>query len=154
MNTIKNIHKISGLLSPDDLFKLNAGANQHLKHSNIAFKILSVSDNDITIQTAQGKSFSENYTDAKTLIERTKQLFGQFFKQDIHVHAVSHVDAPVEIVTHDWINKQMLANRIKLKDIVNDTGIDKANISGYINALRPMSQPVKAMFYYYFESKK
>lgn len=36
-----------------------------------------------------------------------------------------------------------------MKDIMIDTGIDKTNLSAWLSGARVMSQPVKAMFYFY-----
>lgn len=39
------------------------------------------------------------------------------------------------------------------KDIMDETGIDKSNVSAWVNGTRTMSQPVRAMFYYYIWQK-
>jgi DNA-binding transcriptional regulator GbsR (MarR family) len=48
----------------------------------------------------------------------------------------------------------MNANSVSLKSIEQITGIDKSNLSAYVKGLRPMSQPVKAMFFFMFSSSK
>lgn len=150
---IKNIHLISQL---DDLTleKLTHGALQHQKFSRIVFKILSVDDKSIKIQTSQNKSPHENYADEKTLVERTKELFSRFLPDlKIIVNAAPYKENPTAQVTPEYIRHAMTENQIKVKDIVADTGIDKTNISAWVNGTRDMSQPVKAMFYYYIGSK-
>lgn len=155
MPTIKNIHKIAGLLDESAIQKLEAGAAQHKRYSNIEFKILSVSDNDIVVQVVQDKHLSGNYADQKTLAQRGKELFKTFFPDyDIHAHATVYFEPPSSVVTPEWIEKQMTEYSVKIKDLVKETGIDKTNLSAWINGLREMSQPVKAMFYYIFENKK
>lgn len=162
MNTIKNIHKIVDLLDQDDLNKLESGAALHKRHSNIEFKIISVDEkftvlgklNEIIVSAVQGKSLSENYADSKTLIDRTKELFKPFFpKYAINVQPATYNEAIVEVVTPEWIKEQQLKKGVRIKDIIIDTGIDKTNLSAWINGVRPMSQPVKAMFYFYFLRK-
>jgi DNA-binding Xre family transcriptional regulator len=44
----------------------------------------------------------------------------------------------------------MLKKGVKFNDLVTDTGLDKTNISAWVNGKRDMSQIVKAMFYFYF----
>jgi hypothetical protein len=146
---IKNIHLIDSL---DDLQvkKLVAGALQHQKFSRITFKILSIETNVIKIQTVQGKTPQENYADEKTLIERTGELFGKFFPNHrVVVNAVTYKENPTEQVTPEYIRHAMTEHHVKVKDIVADTGIDKTNVSAWINGTREMSQPVRALFYYY-----
>ncbi|RQO74254.1 hypothetical protein DBR43_02320 [Pedobacter sp. KBW06] len=172
MNTIKNIHKIDQLISARDLAKLEEGAKLHLRHSNISFKIMGISANGLFIKTEQGKHLSENYADEHRLIELTKDLFikpkytldfdpgdilnepGEIDRAKIMVHAYPYVVSPIDKVDSKWVNEQMLKTGTKAKDIAAETGIEKTNISPWINDKKPMSQIVKAMFYYYFASKK
>lgn len=152
---IKNIHLVKDLLSESDLEKLNAGALQHRKFSRITFKILSVDDKSIKVQAVQGKTPQENYADADTLRLRTKELFSRFLP-DRHVmtHVTTYTPNVTEQVTPEYIRNRMTELKIKVKHIVADTGIDQTNISAWMNGLREMSQPVKAMFYYYFQVKQ
>lgn len=159
MNTIKNLHKIEHLLTDADIIKLEAGATLHKRHSNIHFKIESINViktvlgplDEINIGVTQDKSSSENYADIKILVDRTKELFQPFLpKYKINVHPKPYSLPDVNIVTDKWVNEQMLHHGIKVKNIAADTGIDRTNISAWINGTRDMSQIVKAMFYYYF----
>lgn len=150
---IKNIHLIQNL-SDLDIQKLAYGALQHQKLSRITFKIVSIDETAIKIQTIQGKSPQNNETDEKTLIERTKELFSRFFPDlKVIVNAVVFHPGPVEIVTPAFIRTLMTYLKVKVKDIVKDTDIDKTNVSAWVNGTRDMSQPVKAMFYYYLLSR-
>lgn len=151
MNTIKNLSRISDHLQPDNLHKLEQGANLHLRHSNIEFKILSADDHEIIIRTVQGKHMSKNYATADKLIRVTKDLFQQFFSGfDIKVQPIPFAGEIVDVVSPEWLQDKMLKKGIKITDIVTDTGIDRTNISAWVNDKRPMSQIVKAMFYFYF----
>jgi hypothetical protein len=148
MSTVKNLHKIEHLLSSEDQKKLEYGAFLHKRHSRILFKIKAVNDSKITIRTSQSKSPAENYADKERLIQRTRELFGKFLPgYKIHVHPIEYKIPPVDEATPKWISQHMSENHIRVKDIANLTGIDDSNISAWINDLRPMSQPVKAMFY-------
>lgn len=60
-------------------------------------------------------------------------------------------DTPVNVVTPDWAQERMNQRKVNLKQLEKDTGIDRGNLSNWVNGKRPMSQPVKALFYYYFK---
>lgn len=148
MAVVKNIHKLQ--LSDQDRNKLESGALLHQRYSNIEFKVISANEEEVVIQTKQGKHLSENYADVKTLVTRTKELFGKFFPGKIHVHPNAYVENQITLIDGEWVRDRMDQLGVKVVDIQNDTGIAKANISAWAGGLRPMSQPVKAMFHYYF----
>lgn len=152
MSIVKNVHKLG--LNQENLEKLEAGALMHQRYSNIVFKVLKAEVDEVIIQTSQGKHMSKNYADAKTLITRTKELFGQFVARPVHVHPKVYVANPIESIDGKWIVDRMNKLDMRVVNIVNDTGIGKANISAWANGIRPMSQPVKAMFYFYFLAKE
>jgi hypothetical protein len=153
MNTIKNIHLLE--LSDKDRDKLEAGAALHRKMSNITFKILEVNEKAIVIRAVQGKHLSENYADKKTLVARTRELFEPFLPgKKIHPQVITFEPNPVSEIDALWVKKNMEDLGIRVTDIVNDTGVDKTNISAWANGTRPMSQPVKAMFFNYFNLLK
>lgn len=157
MEAIKNIDKLGHLISQDDLQRLDIGALLHRKHSNISFKVVDVDTDNypgdsfkLVVKTEQGKSAAGNYTDKRGLIDLTRELFGKLVgKAVIDVQPIPYSPAPVEVVDTKWIQDKMLNKGVRIKDIVADTGIDKTNLSAWINGVRPMSQPVRAMFYYY-----
>lgn len=147
----KGLLPLKGVFEDEQFDKLNAGAQLHKRHSNIEFKVLYVSGTDLTIRTTQGKSLAENYADTATLVKRTKELFGKFYiNGEIHVHPVPYSPPVIDIVTPEWISKNMLKYSVRSKDIIAVTGIDKTNLSAWIKGTRPMSQPVKGLFYFYF----
>lgn len=148
MTVVKNIHKLG--LSDQDRGTLEAGALLHQRYSNITFKVISADEKELKVQTVQGKHLSENYADVKTLVARTKELFSKFFSGKIHVHPNVYVENQISLIDGDWVRNRMESLGVKVVDIQKDTGISKANISAWAGGLRPMSQPVKAMFYYYF----
>lgn len=148
MSVIKGINKISGYILPEELIRLEAGAALHQRHSNITFKIINCNGISLDIRTEQGKCAAGNYADQATLITRTRELFGKFFPDlIIHVHPVTYKAAGIDMVTPQWINNQMRVYGITIKDFVRETGIDRTNISAWINGLRPMSQIVKALLF-------
>lgn len=104
---IKNIHKLN--LPPNLIAKLAAGAAMHHKMSNIRFKIKYVSNECVIIQAKQGRHMSQNYANAKTLVTRTRELFGEFVgNRKIHPHAIAY--------------KPKLYNPQKGKNSCNDRG--------------------------------
>lgn len=154
MGVIKNLHRLDLIISDQDKEKLDAGAALHKRHSNITFKILDVTDKSITVRVTQEKPFSENVADKKTLVDRTRELFERFLPgRKVHPQAVPYEPDPVSKVDANWIKSTMDKNGIRVTDLVEDTGIDKTNISAWLNGVRPMSQPVKAMFFYYIKAK-
>jgi len=42
----------------------------------------------------------------------------------------------------------MSSESIRIKDIVNITGLDKGNLSSWINGTREMRRPIQSMFYF------
>jgi hypothetical protein len=147
MATIKNIKALKGIVKDTDLEKLEQGALLHQKYSNITFKIIEIAISNIIIRTEQGKTASENYASSKVLIERTKELFAKYLNCPIHVHPIPYSYPANDIVTPKWLSDHMNQYGIKVNDLVKDTGIEKSNISAWINGLRPMSKIVKDMFY-------
>ncbi len=152
MSTIKNLHRLKKY-DNEILSKIDQGALLHKRYSNIQFKIIGLYPKSIKIQTVQGKHLSENYADQKTLIERTKQLFEPLGLQ-VNVHAVIYKVHQLAQVDSAWIQNKMNQFHMQLNELVMDTDIDNTNLSAWINGKRPMSQPVKAMFWFYFSSRK
>ncbi|MGG7665164.1 hypothetical protein [Dyadobacter sp. BHUBP1] len=151
---IKNIHLIKDLTTAENIRKLEIGALQHRKFARITFKVLSVREGTLEIQTIQTKSPHENHASEERLILRTKELFLHFFPDyEIVVTAIPYQGNPTEKVTPEYIREAMNSYDIKVKDIVDETGIDKSNVSAWVNGTRTMSQPVRAMFYYYIWQK-
>lgn len=155
MNTIKNIKQLNGVCTIGQIKTLEIGASLFNRHSRIEFKILNVGKGTIEVRTVQGKSPAENYLSQKDLIARTKEMFNQILPEwDIRVHAIEYAFSVVEVVDSSWIQDKMLKNKVSLKTLVADTGIDKTSLSAFINGKKPLSQGMKAMFYYYFLNRK
>lgn len=154
MPELKNIHLLADIVSEDDLKKMEYAAVDHRRYSNITFKVIEVASKKVTIQVSQGKSSATNYQDKKRLVEIVHETFDRFFEgYKINVGAIPYKESPVSIVDAKWIEKQMAGLHIGVKQIVEDTGIDKTQTIAYVNGVRPLSQTVKSMFYYYFLAK-
>jgi len=155
---IKNIHLLKPLVSEEEIQKLEHCALQYRKFARIYFKILGAyAQGDktvVTIDCWQEKSPAENYLDTKELFKRCSELFAPLYsnsKFQIHTNTRKYVPNPTEIVTPEYLRAMLLKHKIKQKTIAVETGIATANISAWVNGLRPMSESAKAMFYYYFE---
>jgi hypothetical protein len=149
MSKIKNIGLIKHLLTEDQLKDLETGATMHLQNSRIEFKILEVNKDEITIRVVQNESPSENHLSIKELVKRGKDLFKHFFPdKTIHTRAFAYSIPKADEVNPGWIQSRMQSKRISQKSIVAETEIDKVRIGEWINGLNPMSQEVKAMFWY------
>jgi hypothetical protein len=127
----------------------------HSRFSNINFRIVSANDSELVLVIHQGESFHENRFDHKRLREIAHETFDDLLLagQKLHVSIKVDVESPPDIVTPGWISDMMHVHKTRIKDMVTDTGIDKATISAYINNHKPLSHVTKAMFFYYFKSK-
>jgi hypothetical protein len=153
MNTIKHIHYVD--IADDLLTHLDKAAGVYAANANITFKILKYNDSDLIVEVRQGKNQREKYQDTKGLIKLGKELFIKFFPDhSIHIHPKTYSLPKVDVVDSKWIQGKMNAHRVSLKSIEQLTGISKSNLSAYVHGLRPMSQPVKAMFFFMFSNSK
>lgn len=153
MNTIKNI---ALLIDKDqgDIEKMEHAANEHKRHGNIVFKISEYEQKKAVIQVSQERNATGIYHTQKRLIEIVHESFDRFFPgRKIHVHAIVYNKPAVDKVDPAWINKQMMDTGTRLKDISDDSGLGYANLSTLVNGNAPLSQPMKAFFYYYFLAK-
>lgn len=60
----------------------------------------------------------------------------------------------VEDITPEWIQEQMVRYGVKPKDLVQQLALGKATISVVINGIREVAPSTKALFYYYFQTKR
>lgn len=147
MNVIKNLALVT--LPEKELALLEHGALQYRRYSNIQFKVLQVNGKEMWIKVYQDRHLSENYISEEDLKDRAKELFGRFLPDyTIHAYAIPYAPHPINQITEEWILDQFSKKPMSVKDLVEATGIDNTNLSAWINGKRPMSQPVKAMFYY------
>lgn len=151
---IKNIHLLQWL-NEESALKLEQVALAHQRYSAISFKIKSVDAEEVTIITTQGKSFHENQHAQKRLIEITKEMFsGGVEGRRVLVQAVPYVASPTEVVSPEWIRQQMSRYKLALKVMATETGINKSSLSSVITGDKPLSDPMRAMFFYYFKALK
>lgn len=105
------------------------------------------------IQIDQGRSTAGNYQTQKRLIKVVNETYGRFFTgRKIHVRANTYKQPDCNQVNPDWITKHMGKAKLKLKTIADDTGLDYGNLSDLCSGKVPLSQPMKAFFWYYFQA--
>jgi hypothetical protein len=151
---MKNLELLK--LSTDKYDLLIKKLELHSRFASISFRIVSVSESELIISVHQGPTIHENTFDHKRLREIAHETFDFVlgYTQKLHVSIKQDIESPPDIVTPTWINANMKLYNKRIKDIVMDTGISKANISALLNNHKPLSHITKAMFYYYFQSLK
>lgn len=153
MEIIKNIYKLVGIVGHVDLLRLEEGAKQCLTRLNVSFEIVNARSSALKVKTRQWKCNTGHPVEIPKLISLTQDLFERFVIDiPVTVHPIAYTPAIVDEVEPLWISDQMLNMGVTMKDILHDTGVDRLALSSWIEGLQPMSQDVKAMFFYYFES--
>ena len=156
-NIIKNLHKLKGLLSEEQLERLEGSAILHRRYSHIFFKVLEINTDDkiLNVQISQEKSPSDNYADGKRMVDIVEETFRPYFEGwQIRKVTYPYIQSPAEEVTPEWIQERMNRYKIGNKQLVSDLGIAKAEISALINGHREMGIRTKGLFYYYFKYKE
>lgn len=65
------------------------GATLYKRHSSISFKVLEANDKEIIVRALQDKNTLGEYLDQKELVDRTKDLFGEFLPEhSIHIRSL------------------------------------------------------------------
>lgn len=154
-NVIKNLHLLADILSTEDTALMEAAARAHGMHNNITFKVMDVEEKKVSLRVTQDKNQGNRYFPAKRLIEIGRETFGRFFpERKLIIHPVVYQEPMVNEVDHKWIRKKMESTGVKLKTIQADTGIDYTYLSSLTSGSDSLSQPMKAMFWYYFIAKE
>lgn len=154
MNLIKGLAKLTNI-SEAVQDKMEQAAVLHRRHSRIEFKILEATEKSVTIQVVQGKSPSGNYFNSKRMVEIVHETFDRFFTgRKVIVRPIPFIASPVEQVDVKWIREKMKVTGTSLKQLADDTGLDKSNLSTILNENVPLSQVMKVVFYYYFRVKE
>lgn len=152
MSVIKNIQVIT-FLSDQQTETLEQRALLHRRFSNIEFKVLE-SDPGIVIRITQGKSHSGNYFTNKRLHEIALELFEGIALPDgasIKTRPIPYKQAPTEVVTSEWLQKEFELSGVSLKKASDDTGIDTTSLSAFRAGKKPISGVTKAALFYYFK---
>lgn len=86
----------------------------------------------------------------KELVSRGRSMYPDS-KYKIHPVTFS---LQVEDITPQWIQEQMKLYGIKSKDLGRQLALGKSTISIVINGIRDVAPSTKALFYYYFQTKR
>ncbi len=154
MSYFKYNDKLPKLYSSAEIIKLEEGARELKEDFNcellVASTNISGAYKSVTITISQGYREDGVYLDKAELEEKVEILFKPFLQERIlYVRPLPHKVAIVEVVSPEWLKERMLKKGVRIKDIMIDTGLDKTNLSAWLSGARVMSQPVKAMFYFY-----
>lgn len=154
MNLIKNIRLLEGL-PPDRLQLLEQACRIHKAAGGISFKVIGVDGDKVTIRIMQERHAAGNYHPVKRLVEIVRETFGPFVEgKKILVHPLPYVESPATNVDSAWINKKMLDLGVKIKEIAQDTGLNRSQVNALVTGNRPLSQSAKALMYFYFQAKE
>lgn len=153
---IKFFNKIEPLLDDEQKKDLEHYAYQYAKFWRVFFKILKVDENEIIIRVEQEKKpDNATYFTAKELNDKTRDLFSKYFNGfTLHINPVPYQNPKTEIVSAEWVKKQMQKYHIKSKILAEELGLSKSEISLYLSGGNPLGGRSKAMFYYYFKTKE
>jgi hypothetical protein len=150
MPSIQNINKLNEVLDTEKLKQLESAALVHKLQSNITFTIHDVSENSVHIEVQQAENNSKKYATEATLLKRTHEVFDKWLPSfNLVIEPTTALPSPVSIVTVQWLEKKMLQQGVRIKQIAFDTGVDRESIAEWVTGKRSMSQIVKAMFYFY-----
>lgn len=158
MAELKNIHLIASLLTDKQQKQIEAGASLVRRHTAITLKVkgADATTRKVVVQAVQTKlPAGGEYLSKKALIDRAKEFFAPFFPDwDVVVNATPYDGTPLDAVTPQWLEERFSETGTKQRDVTAEIGLPESTVSSWISGKRPMSLPVKAMFYFYFKLKQ
>lgn len=139
-----------------DIQEMEDRALTYWRQDRLRFKIFGVTEKDVTIGITQAKlSSEEKYYTKKQLIELVPKVYSKYFPNlKMIVRASPYEESPALKVTPDWIKKKMEDHGIALKEMAAETGLNVTQLSPLTTGSKPLSDAMKAMFYFYFRSKE
>lgn len=145
---IKNLDALTGLTA-DQRSLLEARALQHQRFGNIKFTIINPDDRGtVVVRATQGSNQATVYHTEQRLREIVQETFGDVLPK-VAARVFAYVPGPTAVVSPAWLQARTAS--LKTVDMAHDLGIDPAMVSGYVNGSKPMTNTVKAMFYYYLK---
>lgn len=155
MKMIKNVHLVQDVITEDDLKYLDQAAYQYARNAGVYLKFHYLKGKEVALEVKQinpAPGTSEIF-EVRELVRIGKELMDEVLPEfTAHIRPVKY-EAPVtDMVTPQWLQKQMSIHKVSGVSIARQTGIDSSNISNWLSGSRPMSQPVKAMFYFMFKN--
>jgi len=158
MAEIKNLHMVTepypDHLSEKDLHMMDQAAIAHRKLGGVAFKIVEYTPDKVIFQVVQAKHPAGNYHTKHRLVEIVHETFDRFFPDHrIMVQPIPFKESAASKVTPEWIRNKMTKQGIRIKDIAEETGTDRAHLSSITSGDKPLSNVMKAFFWLYFQVK-
>lgn len=116
------------------------------KASGIDFEELG--DNQIRVTQREFKGF--RIFNQRELVERARSLYPD------KKYKIVPITFPLQVaqVTPEWIQEQMKLYHVRTKDLINQLALGSSGVSIAINGTRPIAPSTKALFYYYFATKR
>jgi hypothetical protein len=153
-NLLKGIHLLKDM-DPKTIQDIEKDAFTVWQEFKVIFKIMNITAEDVTIGITQMKNSNDNYLEKRQLINLTHSTFdGYFFKRRVIVRASPYEESPAKKVDADWIKKKMEEHGVTLKEMSEETGLNNTQLSPLTTGSKPLSDAMKAMFYFYFRSKE
>lgn len=136
-------------------------------NSRIHYKIKKVTPEAVQINVSQSKinkTGTKKQQDLRTLfidtevkylteddlIKSTEKIFTKYFpKKKLDIQPYPFIVSVIEM-NPKTIQAEIKRLDIRSKDISRETGIEYTQLTALITGKRPLSQPMKALFYYYF----
>ncbi|MBT0813025.1 hypothetical protein KIH41_17185 [Litoribacter ruber] len=138
---------IRGLLSPEAFEELDSAVFLLRETYQLEFKILEINKDLLIVRSIQGKA--KTLLSQKQMATITKDLFSKFFPdKEIQPRPITYHEPKVNEVTSYWISNRITQQGIPLKEISKLTGIGREELKHWVSGSQPMSQEVKAMFYF------
>lgn len=127
----------------------------HWQQTKIQFKILKVEGDKVVIGVTQAKISDGQYLSKKELEAKAHAAFDQHLPgKKVVVHSSPHEESPALKVTPEWIKKKMEKHGVSLKEMSEETGLNNTQLSPLTTGSKPLSDAMKAMFYFYFRAKE
>ncbi|MES2430991.1 MAG: hypothetical protein V4556_08640 [Bacteroidota bacterium] len=150
---IKNLNLLK-CTSTEVLDHLFVAAYELKTAQNVFFKITEVSNNGIKVEIHQDKNKKNEYHTAEKLIAICTALFKKNFSaKEINVTAFPFDEPMVNIVDAKWLEEQLLANKMSIRKLADDTGVNYTMLSDCFKD-KKIPQTMKALFFYYFNCIK
>lgn len=153
MGSVKNLHLLTDITDKEIAMIENAGI-MHIQFGGIYFTIIEYSPDRVVIKAKQDISPFEVYHTKERLVQIVHETFGRFFThKEIVVNAIAYKESPVDRVNLKWIKLKMQETGIGLNRIAEDSRIPLTDLEAVISRKQPLTNHLKAFFYFYFESK-
>lgn len=148
---------MKGLVHFSDIEKLKGKLEIQEQFSGITFTILEKAEIGILIEVKQDieniETANQQFPD-KRLREIVHETFSEHTPHKIYASTFKGEKSAPEIVTTQWIENQKYKYRLKSKTVSKELGVSESNIKAYMDGTKPLTSPIRAMFYFYFMSKK